>query len=174
MNRKGLLLFGFLTIIALLGVSCSGGGVSPTAVSPATANTAPQANTAPPSNTPQAGDSNSSGSESATYKTQTVEGGSVTVAITPVELKSGEPVEFDIAMNTHSVDLNDDMLKIVILRDDSGKEYTPTAWDGPAGGGHHREGKIKFGPLSPGAKSVTLIVKDIAGVPERTYKWDLS
>ncbi len=97
----------------------------------------------------------------------------MTVAVTPLVLKPGNPLEFDIAMNTHSVDLSNDMLKAVVLRDDTGKEYTPTAWDGPTGGGHHRGGKIKFGELATGAKSVTLIVKGIAGVPERTFKWGL-
>ena len=116
-----------------------------------------------------AGSANSSGLEA-----QTVEGGSVTVQVTPTAFRMGEPLEFDIAMNTHSVDLAADMLKAVVLRDDSGKEFTPTAWDGPAGGGHHREGKIKFAPLTTNTKSLRLVVKNIAGVPERVYKWDVA
>lgn len=105
---------------------------------------------------------------------QTVEGGSVTIKVTPTAFRMGEPLEFDIAMDTHSVDLASDMLKAVILRDDSGMEFTPTAWNGPGGGGHHREGKIKFAPLTMSTKSLTLVVKNIAGVPERVYKWDVA
>ncbi len=40
-------------------------------------------------------------------------------------------------------------------------------------GGHHREGKIKFAALTTSTKSVTLIVKNIAGVPERVFNWGL-
>ncbi len=65
------------------------------------------------------------------------------------------------------------MLKSIVLLDDAGKEYAPTAWDGPTGGGHHRDGKIKFDALTTNTKSVTLIVKGIAGVPKRTFKWSL-
>ncbi len=123
-----------------------------------------------PAEQPAAPNSNST----AGLQPQTVEGGSVSIQVTPIAFKMGAPLEFDIAMNTHSVDLADDMLKAVVLRDDSGMEYAPTAWDGPAGGGHHREGKIKFAPLTMNTKSLTLVVKNIAGVPERVYKWDVA
>lgn len=108
------------------------------------------------------------------YASQTVEGGNVTVTVTPLALKPGAPLEFDIAMNTHSVDLSYDMLKAVALRDDQGREYTPTAWDGPGAGGHHREGKIKFAPLSSNSKGLVLLVKNVAGVAERVYRWELA
>lgn len=105
---------------------------------------------------------------------QTVAAASVTVKVTPLTLKPGEPPMFDIAMDTHSVDLAADMLKTVVLRDDSGKEYAPTAWDGAGPGGHHREGKIKFAALTTNPKSLTLVVKNLAGVPERAFKWDVA
>lgn len=110
---------------------------------------------------------------SSAFEAQTVGGGSVTVKATPLALKRGAPLEFDIAMDTHSVDLADDMLKTVVLRDDTGTEYAPTAWDGPGGGGHHREGKLKFAALTTDTQSVTLIVRNIASVPERVFKWEL-
>ncbi len=168
MNRRSLLIVSLLAIVALVAVACSGTSAAPAPTSaPAVQQPAAQNNVQQPA-------SAETGSSDTTFKTQTVEEGSVTVAVTPVVLKTGEPLEFDIAMNTHSVDLSNDMLKAVVLQDDTGKEYAPTAWDGPAEGGHHREGKIKFGELATGAKSVTLIVKGIAGVPERTFKWSLS
>ncbi len=107
------------------------------------------------------------------YKSQVVDGGYVTVEVSPVVLKAGEVSKFEIAMNTHSVDLSNDMLQAVVLKDDTGKEYAPIKWDGPAGGGHHRSGTIEFPALDTNAKSVTLIVKGIAKIPERTYRWDL-
>ena len=114
-----------------------------------------------------------SATASIALKPQTVEGGGITVVVTPLELKKGEPVVFDIAMDTHSVDLAGDMLKIVVLRTDVGTEYAPSAWDGASPGGHHREGKIKFATLTGNPKSVTLVVRDLAGVPERKFKWDV-
>lgn len=107
------------------------------------------------------------------FQAKTVEGGNVTVTVMPVRFVRDAPLEFEIAMNTHSVDLSGDMLKAVALRDDAGKEYAPTAWDGPSAGGHHRSGKIEFTALTTNTKSVTVIVKGIAGVPERMFTWDL-
>jgi hypothetical protein len=41
------------------------------------------------------------------------------------------------------------------------------------GGGHHREATVVFPTFSPEAKRVELVIKDIAGVKERTFRWDL-
>lgn len=118
-------------------------------------------------------DPKSGGSSAASFETRTNEGGSVTVSVTPLNLEPGSPSEFEVAMNTHSVDLSNDMLDTVVVRDDAGKEYTPTAWEGPGAGGHHRSGILKFPALAANARAVTLIVKNVAGVPERLFKWDL-
>ena len=107
------------------------------------------------------------------FPVRSSEGGSVTVAVKPTALAVGEPVAFDIAMNTHSVDLGDDLTKIALLRDDSGKEYKPTAWEGPEGGGHHRSGTLKFPALAGKPKSIELVITGLAQVPERDFKWDL-
>jgi hypothetical protein len=66
------------------------------------------------------------------------------------------------------------MLTSVVLRDDAGNEYPPVVWDGPGAGGHHRAGTLKFPALDKSAKSVTLLVRNIAGVPERAFTWTLS
>lgn len=154
--------------VALTGVACSGAAQAPaTAVTSASNQSVPTTAVSLPQTPTQVG-SNSS----ATFKTETVEGGSVSVAVTPRSLGEGAPLEFEIAMNTHSVDLSNDMLKSVVLRDDRGEEYKPTSWEGPAGGGHHRSGRIAFVALAAGARSVTLIVKNIAGVAERTFSWE--
>jgi hypothetical protein len=41
------------------------------------------------------------------------------------------------------------------------------------GGGHHRETFVSFPKLSPGTKRMELVIKDIAGVKERTFVWNL-
>ena len=164
-----------LIFAALLLAACGG-----TTAAPASNANSNQNSSAVTSNTTNGPNSNAPASNASNSNTtgglepQTIEGGSVTVQVTPLAFQLDAPLEFDIAMDTHSVELADDMLKAVVLRDDSGTEYTPTAWDGPGGGGHHREGKIKFAPLTINTKTLTLVVKNIAGVPERVYQWDVA
>ena len=107
------------------------------------------------------------------YQTQSNDAGEVTVQVTPVTLLYDKPIEFEIVMNTHSVELDADMLQGVILRDDAGNEFKPQAWDGPGAGGHHRAGKLTFGNLPASVRSVTLVLKNIAKVPERVFTWKL-
>lgn len=94
----------------------------------------------------------------------------VTVVVTPLDL-SPQSVEwkFDVGMNTHSVELDQDMTKVAVLVDDQGKEYKPLAWTGPTGG-HHREGTLTFTRITPTPKSVALKITGIAGVV-RSFVW---
>jgi hypothetical protein len=161
MNKKLIL---FAGIMALTLAACN--SIAPT-IAPA-----PQAvqssAPSPQSSQPAIGKSNG-----AKLPTKSEEGGSVTVDVTPTTLEVGKPLAFDIAMNTHSVDLGDDLTKIATLRDDTGKEYKPTAWEGPDGGGHHRSGTLQFAALSNKPKYVELVIKGLAQVPERVFRWDL-
>lgn len=159
MKCKWLLLAGLFLLVGILLAACS----SPTAVS--TANVLGQGASA----------SNVTASKiAAAYTAQTVDGGSVTVRVMPLTMEAPAPLEFKITMDTHSVELNDDMMKAVVLRDDTGMEFTPSAWEGPGGGGHHREGRIKFAPLPMNTKALTLVVKNVAGVSERRFTWELA
>ena len=162
MNKRMILLSSVFALVALLLVACSG-GTTP-AAAPALTKAPSVATNAQPA---------TSKSDSAGFETKSNEGGSVTVDVKPTAVEAGKPVAFDIVMNTHSVDLSDDMTKITILRDDTGKEYKPTAWDGPGGGGHHREGTLTFAALANKPKFVELVIQGLAGVPERIFKWDL-
>lgn len=158
MKRKLILLSIAFALVALLLAACSG-GTTPTAAPAPT-----QATNVLPATSKSGG---------AGFETKSSEGGSVTVDVKPTALDVGKPIAFDIAMNTHSVDLSDDMTKITILRDDAGKEYKPTAWEGPGGGGHHREGTLTFAALTGKPKFVELVIQGLAGVPERVFKWDV-
>jgi len=95
----------------------------------------------------------------------------VTVTVTPIILsaESGE-WKFDVVMDTHSVELDQDMIKVAILTDDSGKEYSPVRWEGAPAGGHHREGALVFSPITPTPKSVELKITGIADTV-RTFNW---
>ncbi len=162
MNKKMILLASAFTLLVLLLAAC---GSTPTPTLAPAPTKAPSAASNAQPDTPKSG--------GAGFETKSNEGGSVTVDVKPTALDVGKPIVFDIAMNTHSVDLSDDMTKITILRDDAGKEYKPTAWDGPAGGGHHREGTLTFAAMANKPKFVELVIKGLAGVPERVFKWDL-
>ncbi len=107
------------------------------------------------------------------FETQSNSGGSVTVDVKPTALVPGAPVAFDIAMNTHSVELDDDMVKISILRDDAGNAYRSTGWEGDGGGGHHRSGTLAFPAPSGRPKYVELVIKGLADIPERVFKWNV-
>lgn len=159
MKRQLFLFAGILLLAGLLLAACGGTTAAPTL------NNAGRATSA---------SSTTNSKTESPYAAQTVEGGSVAVKATPLKMQVNAPLEFEIAMDTHSVELADDMLKAVVLRDDNGMEFAPTTWDGPGAGGHHREGKIKFAPLTMSTKTLTLVVKNIAGVPERLYKWELA
>jgi hypothetical protein len=97
----------------------------------------------------------------------------VTVEVRPVKFVPGQPAKFEVAMNTHSVDLGGDMAALSTLKDDQGQEYKPTKWDGDGPGGHHRSGTLEFPILEGNPKSVTLTIRNIAKVPERVFEWNL-
>ena len=65
----------------------------------------------------------------------------VTVAVTPQNL-AGETRtwDFKIVLDTHSADLNDDLVKSSLLLGGASGRYAPVAWDGAPPGGHHPRG----------------------------------
>ncbi len=94
----------------------------------------------------------------------------VSVVVTPLDLSpQSAQWTFDVGMNTHSVELDQDMTKIAVLVDDQGKEYKPLAWNGPSGG-HHREGTLTFARITPMPKSIELKITGIADVV-RSFVW---
>src|SRR5512146_64780 len=77
-----------------------------------------------------------------------------------------------LALNPHSVNLDAYQFdSMASLRDDRGKTYALEAVESPTGSGHHRQAVLRFARPDVGAKAVELIVKDVAGVKERTFRW---
>ncbi len=104
--------------------------------------------------------------------------GAVTVEVTPLNLDNpDDTLQFDVSMNTHSVDLSMDLATLATLTTSTGITVQATLWDGPKGG-HHVEGKLSF-PASQNGKSILdgteLLTLTIKGVdaPERTFTWEL-
>ena len=77
------------------------------------------------------------------------------------------------ALDTHSVNLDSyDLKTVTVLRDDTGKTYLPTGIESK-GSGHHREATLIFPKVSGEAKRIQIVIKDVAGVKERTFDWDV-
>ncbi len=106
------------------------------------------------------------------FETKADEQGQVTVKVTP-QILNGDQWKFDVVLDTHSVDLSYDMVQIAELINGQGNTYKPIAWEGAPPGGHHREGVLVFQSVSPTSASIELKIKDVGGVPERSFKWNL-
>ena len=104
--------------------------------------------------------------------------GMVMVEVTPVNIQSAaETLDFDVAMNTHSVDLGMNLASLSILRTDTGVTVQATSWSAP-GGGHHVRGTLRFPatqggkPILAGASKLTLTITNV-DAPARTFEWPL-
>ena len=105
--------------------------------------------------------------------TQTVSGGGVTAKVTYLNPKSNDEPRFQAVLDTHSVNLDAyDFKRITVLGDGTGKTYPPTKVENK-GGGHHRQVTLTFPKVSPEAKRLEIVIKDVAGVKERTFRWNL-
>jgi hypothetical protein len=103
--------------------------------------------------------------------------GGVTVEVAWKDASAG--LVFDVAMDTHSVDLDGyDLKELAMLRAGRGKEVGPSRWDAPKGG-HHREGTLGFpgktpdgSPIiGPDTREIELIIRDVGGVSVRKFEW---
>ena len=142
----------------------------------AACSTAPSAE--PPPTAAAAAASPTGDSTASSELTRSDQQGMVTVDITPLNLtSSGDTLEFDIALNTHSVDLSMDLATLANLATDTGITIQPALWDAPRGG-HHVEGKLIFPAtvdgksILEGANNLTLTITDL-DVPSRVFEWQL-
>ncbi|MHB8855068.1 MAG: hypothetical protein ACYC6K_00420 [Bellilinea sp.] len=104
--------------------------------------------------------------------------GNVVVIVTPLNLSQpGETLNFDVVMDTHSVDLKMDLTALAELTTDNGLAVKPIKWDAPMGG-HHVSGTLSFpatidgAPLLEGVTTLTLTLLNV-DAPERIFTWQL-
>ena len=103
--------------------------------------------------------------------TQTVSGGGVTVKVTYLAQTEHES-RFSVVLDTHSVNLDGyDLRALSVLRDDTGLSMQPTEVENK-GSGHHRETILTFPRPALDRKWLELVLKDIAGAKERTFRWN--
>lgn len=101
--------------------------------------------------------------------------GPVAVTVALIEApETGSPVRVKVSLDTHSVALDGIKFEdVVALGGPDGAAITPTAVEQAKGAGHHREAILAFAPLPAGAREVRITVKNVGGVGERNFKWDL-
>lgn len=103
-------------------------------------------------------------------ETQTVAEGGVTVKVTYLTQTKHES-QFSVVLDTHSVNLDAyDLKALSILRADTGIVLQPTAIENK-GSGHHREAILTFPRPSTRRTWLELVIKNIAGEKERTFRW---
>ena len=102
-------------------------------------------------------------------ETRTATVGAVDVTITPTRVDA-TGATFDLAFDTHSVDLDLDIARQATLTVD-GQPWNDSAWDGTGPGGHHREGTLTFTAAGPAAGDAVLSIEGLDGPV--TARWAL-
>lgn len=104
--------------------------------------------------------------------------GNITIMITPLNLNNpGDTLDFEVTMDSDSVDLNMDLAPISTLSNDFNWTVQAIQWNGPRGG-HHITGKLSFPSKYDGDSmlvamaKVTISIKDL-DAPERLFTWPL-
>ena len=98
----------------------------------------------------------------------------VSVAVTPKDVAPNAAVwEFSIALNTHSQNLSDDLVKTAVLIDSRGGRHAPTGWEGSPPGGHHRSGILRFKGLGAQADAIELQIRRPDEAAPRSFHWKL-
>ena len=100
--------------------------------------------------------------------------GPVTVAVTLTAAPAvGAPIKVKVVLDTHSVGLDGIAFdKVVALRSPDGADIAPTAVEQATGSGHHREATLVFPPPAQ-AGPLKIVVKNVGGVAERSFVWEL-
>jgi hypothetical protein len=135
--------------------------------------------TAPLQTDPQPASASSDSSQTdAGDLTRTDQQGAIVVEVKPLNLDNpSDQLEFDVVMDTHSVDLSMDLATLATLTTDTGVTVQAAAWDAPRGG-HHVEGKLTFPAVKDGksilegASKLTLTIVDV-DAPSRIFDWAL-
>ncbi|NQU31095.1 MAG: hypothetical protein HQ525_10550 [Anaerolineae bacterium] len=107
------------------------------------------------------------------------EQGMVIIEITPLNLgmPDDDTLDFNVSLNTHSVDLSMDLAQLSVITTDTGGVIQAISWDGPSGG-HHVTGKLLFPAtkdgisILDGVSRFTLQIRDL-DADNRTFEWQL-
>jgi hypothetical protein len=161
-----------LAIASLVLTACASGKTSPSSAGKLLPTTTPSLPA------PEPAENLVSDSLSIPIQAEVDQQGAIEVSITPEEIVSAaNTLNFDVALNTHSVDLSMDLAELAFLRTDSGVSVQATKWDAPLGG-HHVSGTLVFPAensgksILDGATSITIVIQNL-DAPERVFTWNL-
>ena len=181
MIRYKMLVTAGLLLVAATVAACSGRPVTPPAATPPpsagsliTPSASDEARLPAPTDQPAEAEA-----QPATDLARTDTQGAVEFVVTPLNLNTaGATLDFDVSMNTHSVDLAWDLAAQSVLATDTGREVAGQSW--PAGTGHHYEGTLTFPVtaangegLLDSATTLTLTIRN-TDVPARVFTWALN
>jgi len=114
------------------------------------------------------------GAAAADLGARTSSAGGVSVSVTPkVVAPAAAAWEFSVALNTHTQDLSDDLVKTAALIDARGGRHAPTAWEGAPPGGHHRSGILRFKGLGAQSGTIELQIRRTGEAAPRSFRWTL-
>jgi hypothetical protein len=97
----------------------------------------------------------------------------VTIKVTPQSLQ-GSMWEFELVLDTHSQELNDDLVKNAALVRADGTQVAPIGWQGDPPAGHHRKGVLRFDAVTPVPSTLEMRISRPGEAKPRTYRWTLS
>jgi hypothetical protein len=108
-----------------------------------------------------------------TFQPRTNDAAGVRVVVTPRLPAAGVTTwDFDVALDTHTKPLNDDLVAVSALVDEQGRSTSPSSWQGDPPGGHHRKGILKFAAPAANPTTFELQMKGVGGVSLRTFRWE--
>ncbi len=163
-SKVTFLLVSIITVLAVLLLAGCAGQQPEGEIQPSTPTTQPSQPTAETSQPSTSGWDLSSRSSDA---------GQVVINVQPLKLDDDQETwEFNVALNTHTVELPYDLTQVAVLRCERGEEHQPLAWDGSPPGGHHRRGVLRFTPLDHGSSFIEVVIRGVAEVPERVFRWE--
>ena len=117
-----------------------------------------------------------SAAPSSAVATQRVDGNGVTVIATLLR-EQPEGTAIKLTLDTYFVNLvRYDFEELAILRDDTGTTHSVTSVERIGSGlkPHFRQAVLRFPKMAPEAKTIELVVKEVAGVKERVFRWELT
>ena len=112
--------------------------------------------------------------EQTDLQTQSVTIGTVIYKVTPKTVtQSAATWEFEVVLNTHTGELDQDLTQFIRMVDDEGNQYQATKWEGDLPGGHHREGTLKFSPITPRPAFIKLNIQTTDSTGKISLRWNL-
>lgn len=109
------------------------------------------------------------------YEKKVSREGTIEASVEPVSFsEDSSSWDFKVILNSHSAEIDSDLAALSELIGEKGVSYKATAWDGSPPGGHHREGILKFKPISPKPATITLRINQVGGIAERNFTWSIS